>query len=444
MAQSFKLCPICDTRAPNQASFCPTCGTSLADVASVTVTANGRTTATDYDFRYGETDLLEANLDRVGRRYLLGTITLAAALVFVCAVVALGPLLGELLARPQVPGEAPPVMISTSTSPPAQMVTVTVGPPTDTQTPTPAPTETPGPTETPAPCMQRVLQGDSLTAIAIRCGHRSLDVLPLIVQINGLPNDSSIQVGQMIEVPWPTPTIDPNAEPTEIPEGESSTGTTSLAFNDPNFDPFAPTATATLLPGVQWHTVAPGENIIVIAVQYNADVKVLSELNPEVDFARCEFGERFGGPECIVQLAAGQILRVPEPTPVPTLSPTPSGSETPTPTATATFNAPSAISPGDLRFFSASELVTLRWVGTAALMPGQAYRVDVEDLTAGRSYNASTTELYFILPREWQGRDGQRHEYTWTVSVIDTATPETLFYTTLPRSFVWQGLTESD
>ncbi|MCA9914504.1 MAG: LysM peptidoglycan-binding domain-containing protein, partial [Anaerolineae bacterium] len=205
---------------------------------------------------------------------------------------------------------------------------------------------------------------------------------------------------------------------------------------------FAATITPTLPAGVMWHTVQPEENIITIAVDYNADVKTLSELNREIDFARCDFGQRFGGAECIVQLFQGQRLRVPAPTPTPTLSPTVDPNATATPTATPTFNRPSPYSPADQSIFYVDELITLRWTPSGTLNPGEAYRVDVVDETSGITYTAYTEEIFFIIPQEWQGTQQQRHEFTWRVGIVSTDSPDAVRYQTETQRFTWQGNVE--
>lgn len=447
LAESFKICPICSAANPPKSAVCTNCGASLAQIEPVkarnlpqTVNFNNQ-----YDFRYGETDLYEGSLKRVGRSYLVGLTTIIVVILVSAAALVAAPTLLEQFSASDSPQGLPTPSLTVTTG---QFViaTVTPGQPTPTQSPTPSATFTPSDTPTPAPCLERVLPGDSLILIAIRCGHRSQDVIPLIVEINGLQDASRIREGQVIEVPWPTATEDPNAVPTETPDsssqndGESETELVSLGDN---FDPFAPTATYTLLPGIMWHVIQRDETISSIIVDYNADVKVLSELNPEVDFARCEFGNRFGGPECIVQLFEGQQIRVPAPTSTPTIPPTPSGSETPTPTATATFNAPSPISPGDSAYFAANELVTLRWIPSGVLSEGQTYRVVVKNETTNEVFSDDTFELFYILPLEWQGRDGKRQNYTWTVSVIDLSDPDNPVFTTAPRSFIWQAQLES-
>ena len=146
-----------------------------------------------------------------------------------------------------------------------------------------------------------------------------------------------------------------------------------------------------------------------------------------------------GGENCVVILISGQKIRVPAPTATPTLSPTPSGSETPTPTATPTFNAPSALSPSDRVLFQETDLITLRWVASGTLGPDQVYQVQVQDLTDSITYAGDTTELSFIIPEDWQAQDGTRHEFRWTVSVVNTENRDHPFFVTEPRTFTWEG-----
>jgi hypothetical protein len=86
--------------------------------------------------------------------------------------------------------------------------------------------------------------------------------------------------------------------------------------------------------------------------------------------------------------------------------------------------------------------VTLRWVASATLGAGQVYRVEVQDMTTKTDYFADTTELFLIVPEAWQGQDSRRHEYVWTVSVIDSDNPGEPYFSTAPRVFVWEGLAE--
>lgn len=440
-----KICPICGTAAHERALECDVCGASLQNVEVVDRYPDTRQSRPGaYDFRHGETDLVEGSLRWRGGSYILGgIIALAVAacggLVIFSASRFLNMVNPPPTVTPVITVENEVISVTDTPSPTLFLPTVTAdAPPTRTITPSPAPTETPG------PCMQEVMAGDSLIALISRCGHRDLDVIPEVLEMNNLSAPEVIQVGQTLSIPWPTPTVDPNSLPTATTEGEGEAVAAVSFVTDSAGEIVYIPPTAMLQPGVAWHRVVKDENIIVIAVEYGANIKILSELNPEVSFSQCDFGEFTGGPSCVVTLYEGQQIRVPAPTPTPTLSPTPSGSETPTPSPTPTFNAPSAMSPGDRALFRRGELVTLRWVASGTLTEGQVYRVKVQDITTKTDYVADTTELFFIVPEAWQGRDSRRHEYAWTVSVIDSDNPDNPYFSTAPRVFVWEGLAEED
>ena len=438
MSEAFKVCPICETRNQRQVVLCSTCGTTLANVAPQTSSVPAETVETSYDYRLGESDLAEESLNRAGRTM---SIFLILLIIAAAALVAL-----HILSRPTSDsGATDAARLATAKPPLIAGPTVTQGPPTATYTS--SPTLTPPPTDTliPTPCVRKVAAGDSLIAIVSRCGHRNLAILPTVMALNGITDETRIQIGQDIVVPLPSPSRDPANS--EAPKDESETDSASA---DPvservtllAFDPFAPTETPTLLPGLMWHIVQPDENMIVIALQFKTNAKALSDLNPEIEFSLCDFGLAFGGPECTVPLQQGQIIRVPAPTPTITPIPTASGSETPTPKPTATFNAPIAQSPADGAFFAPREQVTLRWVATGRLSSTDVYRVALTNTDTGASYDAETSELFFIVPSEWGPIDENSHYYSWQVSVLNTNTGS-VSHSTQARAFLWQGVGQS-
>jgi len=63
----------------------------------------------------------------------------------------------------------------------------------------------------------------------------------------------------------------------------------------------------------------------------------------------------------------------------------------------------------------------------------------MEDLTGGTTFVGETTELYFIVPTAWQGTDGQRHDFRWSVSVIRRSAPDQPIFTTNTRLFTWES-----
>lgn len=438
MSQSFKICPTCETTNPNNAKVCITCGADLRRAVPVART-DAHDAPKDYDFRQGETDLLESSVSGAASFYLV----IALTILIIVVLIVLGLSFGTNIFSPVPEIPSPEFLDSPSPLPPLNVVTVTVGPPTATQTLTPAPTNTATDTPTPGPCIITLPQGETITWALLQCGHRSMDVLPTVLAINNMSDAANVREGQQIEIPWPTATLDPNALPSPSDDGASSDASidnSQVVLVNEEIEAFQATATPTLPAGVMWHQVQPDENIIVIAMTYSTNVQTLSQLNRQMDFARCDFGQTFGGPECIVQLFQGQMIRVPAPTPTPTLSPTPDPNATATPTATATYNAPQAYSPNDREFFYVDDLVTLRWVASATLGVGESYRVDVHDLTSNMSYTAFTNEIFFTLPLEWQGRLAQRHNFEWTVGIVSQNDTNAVRFQTEPHNFVWQGL----
>ncbi|GAB4510232.1 MAG: hypothetical protein OHK0046_06680 [Anaerolineae bacterium] len=440
MSEAYKICPICRASNHRSAAICHNCGASLHQVEAVTAQSPRPTpTNLDYDFRYGEADLYESDLNRIGRRYLTAIFTLLVAVMLGGLLLAFSPSF-----FPELLSSSAPLPTDTPTlRPTLAFPTVTLGPPTLTATNTQEPSPTPTQTFTPEPCIRSVQANDTLYGLANSCGHLSFDVLNLIVELNDSLDtvDTPLQIGQQIIIPWPTTTPDPNAVATQAPTDSAALGEegqTEVSAFDENFDPlFVPTAT--LRPDVMIHTVLPDENIISIAFLYGANVEILSQLNPEITFSQCDFGVATGGPRCTVQIFQGQQIRVPAPTPTPTLPPTLTGSETPSPTPTATFNAPVLQSPSDRANFLRDQIITLRWSPTGTLNPSQTYLVWVEDLTAGIVYTAETLDTSFIIPAEWQGTAEPRHEFAWMISIIDAGQPENTYFTTSTLTFTWEG-----
>ena len=429
MTESHKVCPICEARNHRNAALCATCGATIADVAPRPEPAEDESHAEFYDYRFGETDLAETSLKVKGRILSAIMVTLFLIAIGGAAAIALAPRLraGETDAVP-----AAHTALPTRKAGP----TVTPGTPTATFTASPIPSATPSATLTPVPCVRRVAEGDSLIAIITRCGHDSLAILPTVMAINKITDETRIQIGQEIIVPRPSPTADPAATPAA--DDSVSAESREAQLERLAFDPFAPTRTPTLLPGLMWHVVQLDEDMIYIAAVYETHVKVLSDLNPEIEFLLCDFGAVYGGPECIVQLWVGQHIRVHAPASTITPIPTASGFETPTPRPTATFNAPIAQSPANEAFYSALEQVTLRWVGTGRLAANEVYRVNFANLDTGERYQAETRELFLIVPSEWQSQDDESHQYTWQISVLNSDS-KTVANMTEVRNFVWQG-----
>ena len=423
-------CPICETRLPASTRECPVCGAHLPETLGEFEQERTveRRPMPIYSPALGEDDLYAPRLLSFSWWGVLILLLVIGGVVLVTGTLAGGVALPISGAQPVTLtpfGDSTPVPTlalggAAPAGSPAGVPSPTLFLPT--LTPAPPPTNTPPPTDTPGPCEQVVQAGDTLISLASRCGHRHLDVIDAIVDLNGLRSPDNLQVGQVIMIPWPTPT--PGASPEAATDdlggdtsglpaaGGENSASEAVVLAPPDVIP-----SPTLQPGVMWYTVQQGDTILSIAIAFNANVEILSQLNPEVTFSQCDFGMDSGGGNCIVNLYEGQRIRVPAPTPTPTLSPTPSGSETPTPTPTPTFNAPALLSPGDRALFRGDEIVTLRWVSTGILGPGEVYQLTVTDTTTGAVHTETTTDTFFIIPSEWQPDDGQRHTFSWQVAV---------------------------
>jgi hypothetical protein len=346
--------------------------------------------------------------------------------------------------RPTVPptatarGGQPSPTASQIREPLITLATVTPAPPTPTETPEPG------------PCLQTASAGDTVYGMAIRCGHQDMAVVDLILEMNGMDSAEELQLGQTLEIPWPTPT--PGGEPVEQtdpetgnqPEGQSEAAPEVILneFGTPDLLATYQNAEPTLRPGQAWHSVADGETILSIAVLYDTNLETLSQINPEIPFLQCDYGMDSGGPNCSVMLYVGQRVRVPVPLPTRTPTPTPVGTLTPTPTATATFNAPYLLMPEDGKQFFADERVTLRWGGTGTLAENERYVVRVRDLEAGQDYTVLATDTAYELPGGWQPVDRNRHTFEWTISVasvdgqLNIVTED---HKTEPQQFTWNS-----
>lgn len=463
-----KPCPNCGARNPSTHSHCVICGHHLA-------TGRGGYLVTQanpqrfYSSEEGEDDLVVHSISSI-------SITGALVSVFFIAL-CLGILGGIIILLPRIndtqatsknqTGEKSPTVYNdpfVTYSPNEQPLFVTSAPsgptvvmfPTNTRAaPLLLPTVTPQPvtptfTPTEAACIQTARAGDSVYAMALRCGHRDLSVVDLIVEANpALECANCLREGQTLEIPWPTPTPDESGAllPAVVEVTAIAAAALGEALPTPNAAEATPEAIATLFveptlrPGLMWHRVASGETLISIASQYSADAKVLSDLNPEIEFRQCDFSMKFGGPNCNVIFYVGQQVRVPAPPPTATIPPTPSGSETPTPTATATFNVPISFSPADGTLFDANSLVTLRWSATGTLAANEAYLITVINTENNTRYTAQTTELFFVLPTDWQPRS-DTVVFEWTVEIVtlnENNQPTGTRERTILRRFSWQG-----
>lgn len=486
MSERVQECPICGARQPLASRVCSICGavlpgerTPLVMMPPVEARKPDKRDRPRYDPTVGDDDLFAGDLSgRMWRLLLVGGIVLALVLG-----VGIGIVIGRMEDEGSgLAGAGPTAQMDDDAMPgdPAQGVpTLDMGqaagtpfatmPPTGTPreafvTSSPAidpfldmPTVTPLPpsptsTPTPGPCYQTAKPGDTVLGLALVCGHRDMDVIPLILEINGMESANALQEGQTLEIPWPTPTGGPpTTQPSPDPNagaggaGMGAANTPEVQVNEfgmPDALVYYQNIEPTLRPGLAWHQIQAGETIVGIAYQYETNVETLSQINPEISFLQCDYGMTYGGQNCAVMLYEGQRLRVPVAIPTVTPTATPDGTFTPTPTPTATFNAPYPLTPDDGARFMADQMVTLRWGGTGTLGPDERYVVRVEDMEEGTLHTALVMEASYTLPGGWQPDDGERHTFNWTVAVGVVNDQNVIVaeqFQTAPRFFIWDS-----
>lgn len=294
--------------------------------------------------------------------------------------------------------EASPLPEVTDTPAPAIAVEIA------TVTPSPA-LEAAAPVQTPGPWRHTVREGETLGFIIQKFGYRDYAVIDEIVQMNeNVPNPNLLPgEGSVILVPRPTATAMPaDFTPLPVPPALAERIVPTSPDTGLNYDT-----------EIAEHEVVAGQTVIDIVIQHDTTLEIVSILNPDISFARCDFGLRSGGPECNPLLNVGQIVRVPAPTLTPTMSPTFSGRETATPTPT--WMAPRVVSPAQDSVLPPTA-IRLQWLSVGLLPTGDVYLVQISD-ESGVVHNAVTRDTSLLLPESMAPAGGSPRDLTWTVSV---------------------------
>lgn len=250
---------------------------------------------------------------------------------------------------------------------------------TPTHTSTSTPTRTPSPTPTlpftvtPIPPGEYTVQpGDTLSFIA---DLFEIDIVDLL-QLNGLTENSLLQVSQVILIPPPSPT--PTLTPT-------------------------PRADAVILsptPVRLIHVVQPDESIIAIAEQYDVDAQAVLDANDISDPDLIRVGDQliipFGSPSSVASGAA-------TPTPLPN------------------YEAVTLLLPlHESHIVGNSIPVLLQWLSMGILANEETYRITVEQVGGSIRHGPifiKATGLH--LPIElFPPADDPNRTFEWTVTVV--------------------------
>jgi LysM repeat protein/ribosomal protein L40E len=342
-----KVCPTCGTRLSESATRCLVCGTELV-VKPSTLKA--------------EKAIQASRLPEV-------TLSLPAAFGLLALFLVIGA--GVVFAVLRGTGR---VVEPTPVASPTETPTITPSP-TETLTPTPAPTETPLP-----PFEYTVAAGDTCSSIAFTFG---VSVQSLIV-LNNLPVAcNTLYIGQVLKVPYPTPTATPPPTATFEPAQATREACEKVIY-----------------------TVQENDTLSSIAANYAVPQAAIKDFNG---------------------LASDNVY-IGQPLVIPLCARAATPGPTPTPTTPPPYPAPNLLLPADGGSFTLdTDVITLQWASVGTLRENERYQVTIEDVTEsqGRRIVDYVTDTKYIIPVSFRPKDKIPHVIRWWVTTVrQTGTDE--------------------
>ena len=369
-----KVCPTCGTRLSENAVRCLVCGAEF--------TAQPEAKAA----KKVERSVQAASLPKL-------TLSLPAAIGALIAVIALAAGLTFALIPRGADAFTPEE----------------TGTPTETSTPSLTPTVTLPATDIPTATLQPPFEY-TVSATDGSCSQIAFNFnisVQSIIVLNNLPSSCPISVGQVLKIPYPTPTVPP----------------------PPTNTPLAAEATRISCETVQI-TVQENDTLSSIAANYAVPMSAIKEFNGLTT------DNVFLGQTLLIPLCA----RAPDP-------------NQPTPTATLPppYPAPNLLLPADGAAFTlANDVVTLQWASVGVLRDGEAYQVVVEDVTANQTRRITdyVTDTKYIVPTSFRPKDNVAHVMRWwVVPVLQSGVDEQGQPIWIPsgaasekRVFTWVGV----
>lgn len=369
-----KVCPTCGTRLSENAARCLVCGTEFTARPEAKVV------------KKAEKSVQASRMPEVRL-----SLPAAVGILAVVIVIAAASVFFALRAR------TPEAFTVEVTGTPTETPTVTI-PPTATLLPTDIPTATLQP-----PFDYTVAAGDnSCSQIAFNFG---ISVQSIIIT-NNLASNCPISVGQILKIPYPTPTIPPPATNTPLPVDATRQNCETVPI-----------------------TVQDGDTLSSIALNYAVPMDAIKEWNG-LTTDNVFVGASLSIPLC-------KRAATPGPTPTATIPPP--------------YPAPNLLLPADGAAFTlANDVVTLQWASVGTLRDGEAYQVTVEDITADqtRRLNDYVSDTKYIVPATFRPKDNVAHVMRWWITPVrqsgtdDQGQPiwVTSGATSDKRVFTWVGI----
>ena len=294
------------------------------------------------------------------------TLSLPAAVGILAVVIIVAAAIMFFVLRTGGGGSGDP--LAPAESPTPSLTPTASQPPTATSPATDIPTATPQP-----PFEYKVSEGDgSCSQLAFNFG---VSVQSIIIE-NNLPSTCPISVGQILKIPYPTPTIPPPATSTSLPVDATKHACETVPI-----------------------TVQDGDTLSSISLNYAVPMAAIKEFNGLTT------DNVFVGSNLLIPLC--MRAATPGPTPTATIPPP--------------YPASNLLLPADGAAFTlANDVVTLQWASVGVLRDGEAYQVTVEDVTSNQTRRLTdyVTDTKYIVPTTFRPKDNVAHVLRWWVTPV--------------------------
>ncbi|MBL0343745.1 LysM peptidoglycan-binding domain-containing protein [Candidatus Villigracilis affinis] len=200
-----------------------------------------------------------------------------------------------------------------------------------------------------------------------------------IIIANNLASTCPISVGQVLKIPYPTPTIPAAATNTPEPAKATQDACETVPI-----------------------TVQDGDTLSTIALNYAVPPEAIKEYNG------LPTDNVFIGSSLLIPLC--KRAATPGPTPTATIPPP--------------YPAPNLLLPADGAAFTlANDVVTLQWASVGVLRDGEAYQITVEDVTSDQTRRLTdyVTDTKYIVPSTFRPKDNVAHVLRWWVTPVRQA-----------------------
>ncbi len=345
----------------SKTKVCPTCGTRLSESATRCLVCG-----TEFNAKPESKAAKKVEKSVQASRMPVVTLSLPAAAGIVAVVIVIVAVIAYLVIRQGLPEGTLDAQVSPT---PSETPTATL-PATATIPPTAVPTATLVP-----PFDYTVGAGEYCSTIAFNFGVS----IQSIILTNNLPSTCPLSEGQVIKVPYPTPTIPPAATNTPLPVDATKQSCETVPI-----------------------TVQDGDTLSSISLNYAVPMEAIKEFNGLTT------DNVFVGANLLVPLC----FRAATP------------GATPTATIPPPYPAPNLLLPADGAAFTlANDVVTLQWASVGTLRDGEAYQITVEDITASQTRRLTdyVTDTKYIVPTSYRPKDNVAHILRWWITPVRQA-----------------------